>query len=235
MKSFLRLFAVSALLAPAALFAAAFEGTVNFKVTSSTAKGASQINQSIKGDKVRMVFPDQKGIGAMIMDGTKKEMLMIMDEQRMYMTMAVPEFAEKSVENSRNDTKLEKTDMTEKILGYTATKYVATSRDGTKSDMWLAEGLGTFMGLGNNQNPMAGGGRRGAASGPQGWEKELMGKNLFPLRVVGLDKAGKETFRMEVTAIEKQKLPDSLFLPPEGYQKFDMGGMMKGMIPGFGR
>jgi hypothetical protein len=40
---------------------------------------------------------------------------------------------------------------------------------------------------------------------------------------------------MEVTAIDKKSLPDSLFVPPDGYQKFDMGGMMRGMIPGRGR
>jgi hypothetical protein len=50
------------------------------------------------------------------------------------------------------------------------------------------------------------------------------------MRVVGKD--GRDTFRMEVTAIEKTSLPDSLFSPPPGYQKFDMGGMMKGMMKG---
>ena len=34
---------------------------------------------------------------------------------------------------------------------------------------------------------------------------------------------------MEATAINKQSLPDSTFQPPPGYQKFDMGGMMKDM------
>ena len=40
---------------------------------------------------------------------------------------------------------------------------------------------------------------------------------------------------MEVTGIEKKSLPDSMFTPPEDYKKFDMGGMMKGLIPGFGK
>jgi hypothetical protein len=92
--------------------------------------------------------------------------------------------------------------------------------------MWLAEGLGTFMAF--NQNPM--GGARGGST-PPAWERALAGKELFPLRVAGKDKAGKESFRMEVTAIEKTSLPDSMFTPPAGYQKLDMGGMMKG----FGR
>lgn len=225
MKHTLRLLLASIALIPAAAFAASFEGKVNFKMTSG--RGQSQeIAYNIKGDKIRVEIPGQKGFGGMIMDTTKKEMTMIMDEQRMYMTMAMPEAAVRAMEKPNEDVKLEKTGETEKILGYTATKYLVT-HDNTTTDLWLAEGLGTFMGFSNN-NPM--GGRR--SSVPQSWERALAGKELFPLRVVGHDKGGKENFRMEVTAIEKQTLPDSLFAPPAGYQKFDMGGMMKGMIPG---
>jgi hypothetical protein len=124
--------------------------------------------------------------------------------------------------------KLEKTGQTEKILGYTADKYIVT-QDDQKTEMWLAEGLGTFMNP-NSSNPMGGMGRRGGAApaNMQAWEKALAGKSLFPLRVVGLDKANKETFRMEVTSIDKSALSDSLFAPPAGYEKFDMGAMMQG-------
>ena len=48
-------------------------------------------------------------------------------------------------------------------------------------------------------------------------------------QVVGeRDAKDKEIFRMEATKIEPGPLPDSLFVPPAGYQKFDipnMGGM----------
>jgi hypothetical protein len=229
MKSFLRLFLASALLAPAALLAASFEGKVSMKMTAGRDK-PQEITYSIKGSKMRIEMPAQRGAtGGMIMDTAKKEMTMIMDEQKMYMTMAIPEAAMQAAEKSNEDTKLEKTNETEKILGYTATKYIATNKDG-KTDMWLAEGLGTFMGMNNNSNPM--GGRRAAP--PPAWERVLAGKELFPLRVVGYDKGNKESFKMEVTAIDKTSLPESMFTPPAGYQKFDMGGMMKGMIPGMG-
>ncbi|MSU66562.1 MAG: DUF4412 domain-containing protein [Opitutus sp.] len=65
---------------------------------------------------------------------------------------------------------------------------------------------------------------------PQGWERALNGLELFPLRVVTHEKDGKENFRMEVTAIEKQTLPDALFSAPAGYQKMDLGGMMGGLM-----
>jgi hypothetical protein len=243
MKTLLRLFFSSAVLAPASLLAASFEGNVSFKMTSGGGK-PQEIVYQIKGDKIRMLMPGAKGMGGMIMDTTKREMTMIMDEQKSYMVMALPQSAVDAIAKQNEDVKLEKTDETEKILGYTATKYIVTSKDGD-TDLWLAEGLGTFMGF--NNNPM--GGKRAAP--PQAWERALAGKELFPLRVVGVEKGasdrnrgkgdekskgkakgGKETFRMEVTAIEKTSLPDSLFNPPAGYQKFDMGGMMKGMIPG---
>ena len=35
--------------------------------------------------------------------------------------------------------------------------------------------------------------------------------------------------RMEVTSVEKQSLPDSLFTPPPGFKKFDPAEMMRGM------
>jgi hypothetical protein len=233
MKSTLRLFIASALLAPAAVFAASFEGKVSFKMTAG--KGQPQeMHQSIKGDKVRMEFSSQRGTGGMILDGTKKEMIMMMDDQKMYMTMAIPDVAAEAVDKKREDTvKFEKTGETEKILGYTATKYIATNKDGTKTDVWLAEGLGTFMGMGNNNNPM--GGKRGGPAASADWERLIAGKELFPLRVIGYDKAAKETFRMEATAVSKEKLPDTLFVPPANYQKLDMGGMMKGIVPGFGK
>jgi hypothetical protein len=225
MKTSLRVFLASILLVPAALSAASFEGKVSFKMSSGRGE-PQQITYNIKGDKVRMEMPGQKTMGGMIMDTTKREMIMIMDEQKTYMVMAVPDLAVDAIEKRGEEVTLEKTGETEKILGYTATKYIST-HEGTKTDLWLAEGLGTFMGF-NNNNPM--GGRRKSA--PQAWERALAGKELFPLRVAGRDKSGKESFRMEVTAIDKTSLPDSLFAPPAGYQKFDMGGMMKGMMKG---
>jgi hypothetical protein len=229
MKKFIRLMFASTVLVPAMLSAASFEGKVNFKMTSGKEK-PMEITYNIKGDKMRLEFPGQKMEAGMVMDAAKREMLMIMDEQKMYMVMALPESSVKAIEKSAEDVKIEKTGETEKILGYTATKYVVTSKD-SKSDVWLAEGLGTFVAY--TGNPM-GRGRGGPPGQAQDWHRAFAGKDLFPLRVVGVDKGGKE-FRMEATLIEKKSFPDSMFVPPPGYQKFDMGGMMKGVLQGIGR
>lgn len=230
MKTALRLLFASALLASTAFGASPFEGKMTLKMTSGGGK-AQEIQYSLKGDKMRLDFPGMKGAG-MIVDTAKKETTMLMDEQKMYMTMPMPDVATMASGGGKSeDVKLEKTSQTEKILGYTATKFLSTHQ-GTTTELWLAEGLGTFFSPGGG-NPMAGG-RGNAGPAPQAWEKALAGKALFPLRVVAKDKSGKESFRMEATAIDKQSLPESLFSPPADYQAFQMGGMggmMKGMIP----
>jgi hypothetical protein len=225
MKKLFHVIVASALLAPAGVFAAAFEGKVSFAITAAREK-PQQIVYNLKGNKIRIEMPGQKGMGGLIIDPLKKETLVIMDEQKMYMTMAMPDVEAQAAEAKPGEVTLEKTGEKEKILGYDAEKYISTYQ-GTKTEMWLAEGLGTFMSF-NQESPM--GGRRGSgAQSAQAWERALAGKELFPLRVVS---KGKDGFKMEATAINKQSLPDSLFSPPAGYQKFDMGAMMKGMMPG---
>lgn len=232
MKTTLRSLLACTLLLPAALLAAPFEGKINFKM--STDGKAQDMLYSVKGDKLRIDMPGMKAMGGAILDMGKKEMTMIMPEQQMYMTTSMSEGKEAPARQAE-EVKVEKTSETEKILGYLATKYLATSKDNT-TEMWLAEGLGVFASM-PSQGGGGGGlfGRKKAAATSQAWESALAGKELFPLRVVTKDKKGKESFRMEATAIDKTSVPDASFAPPEGYQKFDMGAMMKGALPGFGR
>lgn len=228
MKTSPRAFLATFLLASAAVIAAPFEGKISMNMISGREK-PMEMTYAIKGDKVRIEMPAAKGMGGMIMDLGKKEMTMLMDEQKMYMVHAIPDApAQAAAKNEKEEGKLEKTGEKETILGYTAEKYIWTDRN-SKTEMWLAEGLGTYMSMNKGGGPM--GGRRNNSTAQQ-WERALAGKELFPLRVVGKDSKGKESFRMETTAIKKESLADSLFAPPAGYQKFDMGGMMKGLIPG---
>src|ERR1039457_4891730 len=59
----------------------------------------------------------------------------------------------------------------------------------------------------------------------------LKGKGYFPMRVVATAN-GKGTFRLDVTSVEKVRLPDSEFAAPEGWRKLDIGSMMGGAMPG---
>lgn len=219
------LLAIAALAAPAVLGAASFEGQVRMKI--SDARGRShEMEQRIKEGRVRTEMNTGKGeTMAVIMDLPKREMIMLMPEQHMYMVHALPDPTAVAGADDA-EFSFEKTGETEKILGYTCTKYLAKSKDAT-TDVWVTEELGRFAGLGNGPGPM-GMGRRAAA--PQAaWEKALAGKDFFPLRVVSHDAKGKENFRLEALSVDKSTQPDALFTPPADYQKFDMGGMMQGM------
>jgi Domain of unknown function (DUF4412) len=218
-------------LAPAAVFAASFEGRVAMNMISPKTEPVP-VAWSLKEGFSRMDMSAAKGqTVSMIMDLTKQEMIILMDSEKMYMVRPIPkpDAQPERKTAARDDVTFEKTGITEKILGYTCEKYLVKSKDGT-SELWVTDQLGTFMGMGSGANPM--GGRRASSAEPQAWEKALMGKNFFPLRTVVLDKSGKESFRMEATAVEKKSLPASMFAPPAGYEKFDMGGMMKGMMKG---
>ena len=223
MKNILH-FLVGSLLLPAFAWAAQFEGKVDF--TLNTPRGASQMGYSIKGDKIRIDLVGQKGMGGMIFEPAKKQTTVLMPEQKMYMTMEMPDVQAQAAEAKAGDVTLEKTGQKEKILGFDAEKFISTYQ-GSATELWLAEGIGTFMAP-NQRNPMG----RGAGPAPQGWEKALAGQELFPLRVVSKGKDGKESFRMEATAINKQALPDTLFTPPADFQKFDMGAMMNPAMRG---
>lgn len=223
---------LSALLAPAALFAANFEGTVTMKMSGREAaakgsrNGAAEMNLSLKGGLTRVEVNGQGQSMGVIMDPAKQQMTILMTQQRMYMVRSLP--TAKAVANAAGkgggDVTLEKTDATEKILGYNCVKYLVKDKN-TTTELWLTEELGSFMGFGGG-NPM--GGRSGAAA-PQGWEEALQGKSFFPMRVVSTE-GGKEVGRVEVTAVDQKSLPDSLFTVPEGWQ--DMAAMMRGMPAG---
>ncbi|ACB75662.1 DUF4412 domain-containing protein [Opitutus terrae] len=218
--------ALAVFVAPAAVHAASFEGSVRMKMSQPKGE-AFEMTYRMKGGLMRTEMQTGNGSMATIMDLGKKEMIVLMPEQQMYMVHSLAA-AGAAVEKQASDVTFEKTGDTEKILGYDCTKYISKSKDGI-SDVWVTEQLGSFAGLGG----MAGGGKGGKGKAQtSGWEKALMGKDLFPLRVVVKNQKGAEQFRMEVVAVDKGPQPAELFAPPAGYQKFDMGGMMRGMLPG---
>jgi outer membrane lipoprotein-sorting protein len=165
-----------------------------------------------------------------LMDPVKLETTLLMPERNMYMVMPLKQPTERQLaKQERHAVNLDvnTTGKTDTILGYKADQIVVTDKEkGTTTEMWVAEGLGTFMGMGSGgASPFAA--RQNPAAAAK-WEEALQGKDGFPLRVVSHDAKGKETFKMEATKIEPGPLPESLFVPPAGYQKFEMpnfGGM----------
>ena len=217
--------------------AAAFEGKVDMKLTSGPKdKDAAEMSYRIKGERMRMDFSDassskkkkKKGddtSGAMIVDYKKKEMIMLIPSEKMYMVHALTEPAG-SAKKKSSDGEFKATGRKETIAGVDAEEYVGKS-DGKIVEVWMTKEMGKFM---SQQS----GGPRGKPA--EGWEAFMQKENAFPLRVITRKKeGGPEESRMETTAIDRSKQDDALFAPPSDYTKFEvpgMGDMMKQMIPG---
>ncbi len=212
----------TAAFAPVALHAADFEGKIRMKMTEPRG-GARNLDYSIKPGLVRAYIAlDEKQNMTTIMNSAKKEVVVLMPGQNMYFSSSIDDVAEVAAEHTGA---LEKTTESTKILGYDCTKYISRDK-GTTTEIWATDELGTFAGI-SAGNPMS----RKKSAGP-GWEQALKGGNFFPLRVVSVNKKGKEEFRMEAVSIDKGSQPDSLFEIPAGYQQFNLGGLMKGLLPG---
>jgi hypothetical protein len=203
------------------------------KMSSTNSKSASQtIEYSIKEGYMRMDMDagSAKGTGAFITDFKNRQIIILMPQQQMYMVkaMADPSTVQRPPSAAGPthpswDGSFRATSTKETILGYECTKYEVTTSKGT-TDIWATDQLGNFGGL-----SMGGGPRRSQA--PSEWESAIKGSGFFPLRVVAME-GGQEKFRLEVTSIDKTSLPDSLFMAPAGWRKFDLGAMMGGMLPG---
>jgi hypothetical protein len=233
-----------ALIVVTAAPAATFEGKVEMKMTANGHPPQAMTYQ-IREGQMRMDLPagGKQGGASVIIDTAKQQMMFIMPSQRMYMIRPIPS-ASASAESGGSSVQgrnaaageippISATTESDKILGYNCVKYVTHGKaDGSVTEIWVTDQLGSFAGLGG-MGSGAPGGRMGTGAPPvpQGWEKALMGKAFFPLRVVGKDASGKENFRLEVVSVEKNTLPDSLFAPPDGYRELNLGNIMGGIMP----
>jgi len=232
--------AVACLLASAtASLALAFEGKVDMKMTSSRGDNTMPMTYFIKGSHMRTemsVPPDKEnkngGTFATIMDLEKREVIMLMAEQKMYMVHEIPAATMEKASNKTAEADFKPTGRKEKIAGIEAEEYAGQSEK-KRTEIWVTKELGKFM-MANQGKGGPMGGKKGGQS--SAWARFAEQGDFFALRVIQRAKEGApEDFRLEVTKVEKGSQPDSLFKPPADYQKFEMpsmGDMMKGMIPG---
>ena len=204
----------------AGLSARDFEGKIRLKTTEK--EQTTFMNYFLKEGFIRVeIEGGPKGTFVGIINLAKREMIMLMIDQKMYMVNKLPEPKKQEQTTAQAQAEYVRTGETETILGYRCEKILIKGRDST-TESWGTRGLGTFMSVGNH----------GPKSGPaaqNAGETILAELGLFPLRTVHLNKAGKETKRTEAESIEAQSLPDSTFAPPDDFKKFEMPS-----IPGLG-
>lgn len=225
MTPLLRILMLFAIVGPAPMaLAGEFEGIVHFKNT--TDGRASEFDYFVKGDKSRMEIESERygGKAAIVMDPGAKKVLMLMPGQKMAMEMPMTEPQAGQSEKAKGE--LVRTGKTQTILSYPAEQLLYKS-DGGETEIWGAKELGYFGGI---QRP-------GSSPSDTAWVQGLKAEGFFPLLVIHRDQAGKESGRMEATKVEKQSLPDDLFVAPPDYKRFDRESMMGNMggrrgIPG---
>jgi hypothetical protein len=232
--SFFRLASACLLAVVTSAIASAFEGRVELTMTSSDSNSLP-ITYFLKGAHMRteMVVPadkDNKNGTTMVslMDFEKKEITMLMPDQKMYMVHTLADESDDKSDSKKTDTDFQPTGRKEKIAGIEAAEYVGQTKK-KQTEIWVTKELGTFM------IPSQG---KGGKKSPQNsaWAKFAEKEGFFALRVIQRAKPDAPVdFQLEVTKVEKGSQADKLFVPPSDYQKFEMpsmGDMMKGMIPG---
>lgn len=215
-----------------AVGASAFEGKVAMTMTSG--KNVHPISYYIKDSRMRTemtITEDKKGkklTAVSLFDLKSREMQVLMPEQKMYMTLSIPEPDTNGEGKGAPGFEFKPTGRKEKIAGYDAEEYAGIS-EGKRTEMWVTKELGQFV-MANQGKP----GRKPTQSAQ--WEKFMRDGNFFAMRVIQRAKEGAaEQFRTEVTNVEKVSLPDSLFVPPVDFKKLEMpnmGNMLKGLVPG---
>ncbi|PTY05180.1 hypothetical protein DB347_17075 [Opitutaceae bacterium EW11] len=222
----------------------AFEGKITMNMT--TGKETMPVTYFVKGTKMRIettVTPDKEErrerkrhqeeggsqapasiTAVMLIDADAKEFTMLMPQQKMYMVHKMTDAQVEKGKETAAAMSFKPTGRKEKIAGYDTEEYVGTSQ-GMQTDLWVTKGLGQYM--------MANQGKRGPAKTSEA-EAFMKSGDFFPLRMVSHGKDGKEVMRTETVSVDKGSQPDALFKPPADYQKFSLGGMFKGMVPGGG-
>ncbi len=189
-----------------------FEGVVAMKVWS---KGkATDMTMSIKGGVTRTDMVTEGHNGTMLMNPQTKTMIMIMAEEKMYMTMSLA--AGEHQEHS--EPKITDLGTTATIAGRECRNFLLEDAKRT-TEICNGEGLGDFMMGGSPMGQGPGTDLADLASSRSHFQN-----GFFPLRVTRI-KADKRTVQLEVTAVDPKPLDPALFQVPANFTEMKMPSM----------
>jgi hypothetical protein len=196
-------------LASAGLWAAPFEGKIDYQMTGKNGE-AHAITLAVSGGKLRTEFSAKGYSGASILDPQAHTSTIIMDSRKSYMVM---HFDPAASAKAKGKATLSKTGKSDSIAGYPVQEWVS-ERDGKRTSLWVTEKLGQGF------FPSSGSGH-----GAPDMEipAELRDKGFLPLKIVA---SGGAT--IVATKVEPGSVDPSLFEVPDGYTE------MKGMDGGPG-
>jgi hypothetical protein len=193
-----------------------FEGVVTMRMSGRGGPGAppggasaQEIEYSISGRRMRMSIAGPAGGMTMLMLPADKKIYMLMAAQNAYVEMPMADVAataERAQATSPTDVKVVRTGKVETVAGYRCEHLAltATTPAGPQTtDACVSKELGAFT------NPMSGLGAKSPS-----WQTSLEQQG-FPLKVTTPD----GVVALEVTKIEKKRLPNTLFTIPESYTR----------------
>lgn len=190
-----------------------FQGKVTFEASDEGQN--QQISYFVKGNKFLIQPADGEvaGQGSMIYDGDKKVMIIIMNEQKMYMEMPIDPKDEISKNESIEPDYFVKTGNSQDVKGYNCDEFEFKD-EGKKGLALMTKELGSFLFM---DDPESGGSSQ--------WQKEIMSEGYFPLLVKEENSSGELETVFKVIELERMNLDDKMFSAPSGFTKFDMPGM----------
>ena len=230
MKSILSIFIFTMVVfcfLPLRSYAQSFEGKIVMQITSKDQDRPQTIDYYCKGSKIRFEGKGAEGGGgAMVMDTKDYSALIIVPQQKMYMTYSYKNLLGAASDTVKNkmQTEMEKgnikmTGETKEINGFPCEKWVYKDDEGKSGEAWMTKGIKNFFFFSNPMKP---------ENNEPEWQKKLTQEGYFPMMVVSKDEDGNIDSKMEVTSIEKKSLDDSLFNPPADYKKMDIPMMNHG-------
>jgi Domain of unknown function (DUF4412) len=228
MKSVLSVLFLSLLIIcfiPIKSFSQSFEGKIVMQISSKDQDEPQVIDYYCKGSKIRFESKSSGGgAGTMVLDTKDNNALIIIPQQKMYMTYSYKNALGAASDTLKNKIKeeMEKGDIkitgeTKDINGFKCEKWIFKDDEGKSGEAWMTKGIGNFFFFSNPMRP--------DRNEPE-WQQKLTNEGYFPMMVISKDADGSVESKMEVTSIEKKSLDESLFTPPADYKKMDIPMMM---------
>jgi hypothetical protein len=183
-----------------------FEGVL--EVQAQNTERVQLYTYSIKNGRIRIEAADVSDAAQVILvDHPAKKTFVLLPAREQYIEIANP------MDVGHEPTGLQKTDLTDDILGYKCDQLMVKLTD-AEVEIWATKEFGTAgtmlttIGAKTLDTPA--------------WETELFSKGYFPLKVIMRDVSGYDAGKFEVNTVQKKALGDYLFRIPMGYEKVEI-------------
>ena len=182
-----------------------FEGVLEVQVQNT--ERVQLYTYSVKNGRIRVEPADVSDAAqVIIVDHPAKRTYVLLPAREQYIEIA------DAAEVGRGQTGLQKSELTDEILGYTCEQLLMKSSQ-SDVEIWATKEFGT---AGTMLTTVI-----AQTFDSPGWETELFGMGYFPMKVIMRDVSGYDAGKFEVNSVQKKALGDFLFRIPRGYEKVE--------------